>query len=144
MTKTLRTGGPQVSAATPHAPDTDQHGADGEDACCRGLGPGQTCPLHKHRKSSTSRASASSSHHEASAKTAESAETSTPRAARRPCEVRAACNPSNAAPVPVMFEAGIVPAAFVLLHTPTTAAVPDLTTVALLRAERPDSPPPRG
>lgn len=134
-----------IVAADPHAHGADTHGTPAdEDECCKGLGPGQVCPLHKYRKpkaSSQTAAHSDASHHEGSSA---AAKTATSPAAGRRCEMRATCDPSNAAPVPVLFEARIVPTAFVLLHAPTVAIVPDLTVTALVRAERPDSPPPRG
>lgn len=135
-----QTSGPSISAADPHAGHGGQ--ADDEDECCKGLGPGQTCPLHKHRKPTSRKSAAHDSTSQSSAHHDDQA-ASRP-ASTKACALRATCNPSNAAPVPVMFEAGVVPTTFALLHAPTVDIVPDVTMVALLRSDRPDSPPPRG
>jgi hypothetical protein len=102
-------------AASPFAACCDLAApADDETKCCPGLLPGQICPMHHTREGD------------------------------RTCKMRSACGPTDPALFSLSGGLGVLPP-----QTPTVIAfVPGqrlntLIASELLRAERPESPPPR-
>jgi hypothetical protein len=88
--------------------------AEQTPSCCRGLAPGKTCPMHHGDDDD------------------------------RTCKMRSACSGSDAALLTLAGGVGVLPTA----TSSVTAFVPgDVVTAvgasALLRADRPESPPPR-
>ena len=94
-----------------------------DDACCKGMAPGQMCPLHKHRQAPKDTAN----HHEAPSHSA----------------IRSACAPVDPALISFAFGLGILPELVsidvVTVSTPVTA---DRVT-AIQRSRSLDPPPPR-
>jgi hypothetical protein len=103
----------QIASAT-GAPVFAALGLD-EDACCRGLAPGQTCPMHHHSREND-----------------------------RTCKMRSACPRGETAILALAGGVGILPdatdvvTAFVL-GEPVASPRPAPVT----RTTRPESPPPR-
>jgi len=88
--------------------------ADDEEKCCPGLLPGQVCPMH-HTKEG-----------------------------ERTCKMRNACAKSDAALVALAGGIGVLPPATAVVNTfdPGDRLRPTSRS-AILRAYRPESPPPR-
>lgn len=83
--------------------------------CCPGLLPGQVCPMHHTT------------------------------AGKRECKMRSACGPSDAALMALAGSVGVVPSATAAVSAFAAGdAVADLSATAILRRDRPESPPPRG
>jgi hypothetical protein len=90
------------------------HALDATPACCRGLPPGQKCPMHHTGEGD------------------------------RTCKMRSACGGSNAALLTLSGGIGMIPAATsaVTAFDPGER-IAALSVSALPRADRPDAPPPR-
>ena len=99
--------------------------SEDDDACCAGLGPGQTCPLHRHHKPA----------HEPAAPA--------PDARPGECVLRSGCPPEVPGVASLIVEPGIVAATFSVNIPSMPAAVLDLVAAAETRSELPDIPPPR-
>jgi hypothetical protein len=102
-------------AAAPFAlccPDVDA--PDQTPACCRALGPGQTCPMHHGGHGDTT------------------------------CKMRSACGRPDAALLTLAGGIGILPSATtsVTAFDPGAILTP-ITASAVLRSQPPESPPPR-
>jgi hypothetical protein len=95
-----------------------------EDACCQGLAPGQTCPLHGHSKP------------------ADIAQANGPDQADR-CAMRSACAPVDLALLSLAGGPAVLPSdgAFSVMVRSTPFA--ELSSPALSRVVLPESPPPR-
>jgi hypothetical protein len=85
-----------------------------DDICCPGLKPGQICPMHHAREGHGT------------------------------CKMRSGCGPADAGLISLAGVIGLLPAptSFVSAFDPG-AAVDCAVPSALLRAYRPESPPPR-
>src|SRR4051812_47829806 len=101
-------------AAAPFALCCANQAVDETPACCRGLAPGQKCPMHHGDDSHPT------------------------------CKMRNACNQSDAALLTLSGGVGVLPASTIgeiafdpgdLLAAPSDSAAP--------RTDRPESPPPR-
>lgn len=89
--------------------------SDDDTECCAGLMPGQVCPMH-HTK-----------------------------AGERECRMRDVCAPSDAALIALAGGVGVLPSATPVVSSFDVGPVAaDLSATALLRAVRPEAPPPRG
>jgi hypothetical protein len=102
-------------AAAPFALCCDgANAADQPATCCRGLAPGQTCPMHHGGGKDTT------------------------------CKMRSACGHSDAALLTLAGGLGILPSATISVTAfdPGSILRPAVPSTEL-RAERPDSPPPR-
>jgi hypothetical protein len=85
-----------------------------EDACCRGLGPGQTCPMHH------------------------------PRASDRTCKMRSACPRGETAVLALAGGVGVLPVATdVVMAFVVSEPVAAPRAAAITRTTRPEFPPPR-
>lgn len=98
-----------------------------DDACCKGMAPGQMCPMHKHR-SGTGHGSNQQTHGSR---------------AKTDCAMKGTCLPSDAALLSLSTGAGLLPSTFTLQDQPLTSPVPELLIAAQTHVEWPDSPPPR-
>jgi hypothetical protein len=88
--------------------------ADQTPACCRGLAPGQKCPMH---------------HGDASDST---------------CKMRSACSRSDAALLTLTGGLGVLPEPTVgVIAFDPGAAIAAVAVSTVVRSDRPDSPPPR-
>jgi hypothetical protein len=86
-----------------------------ESECCAGLMPGQACPMHHTTKDG-----------------------------KRECKMRNACLPSDTALMALAGSDGIVPPATSAVSAfDLCDVVADLAATAILRADPPESPPPR-
>ena len=88
---------------------------DETPACCRGLGPGETCPMHHgHDGTDTT------------------------------CKMRSACGRSDAALLTLAGGLGVLPSATISV-TPFDpgAILGPISASTVLRSKRPESPPPR-
>jgi hypothetical protein len=87
-----------------------------QDACCRNLAPGQTCPMH-HKKANSN---------------------------DRTCKMRSACQPPDAALVSMSGGIGVLPHATDVVITFAVGQQLDSEFLSTLsRARRSDAPPPR-
>jgi hypothetical protein len=88
--------------------------ADAIPACCRGVGPGQTCPMHHHDDDDAT------------------------------CKMRSVCGPSDAALILLSGGLGVLPRPTISVtgFGPGRILLP-IRSVAILRSDRPESPPPR-
>jgi hypothetical protein len=88
--------------------------ADQTPACCRGLSPGQTCPMHHGGEED------------------------------RTCKMRSACSRSDAALLTLAGGLGVLPTATTTVTAFDPGdVVSALSPSARLRTDRPESPPPR-
>jgi hypothetical protein len=88
--------------------------ADQTPACCRGLAPGQTCPMHHGDKSDST------------------------------CKMRSACSRSDAALLTLTGGLGVLPASTMgVIAFDPGVVIAAVTVSTALRADRPDPPPPR-
>jgi hypothetical protein len=94
-----------------------------DDACCKGMAPGQMCPLHKHRQ-----APKDTVHHdEAPSRSA----------------VRSSCAPVDPALISFAFGLGILPAAVSVDVITVSIPVPASHATVTDRSRSLDPPPPR-
>lgn len=85
-----------------------------QDPCCRGVAPGQTCPMHQTR------------------------------AGDRTCRMRSDCPRADLALISIVSGAGILPGATHLLTTfDAGSSIGERASLAVNRPDRPDAPPPR-
>jgi len=110
--------------------------AEDDDECCKGLAPGQMCPLHKHR--------AHGQHHSSSGHAATAP--ATHDASRDPaCKLRSTCDPLTLAIESLLPGSGLLPhAASVADDLIVRAMTMPSATDAPTRTISPDLPPPRG
>jgi hypothetical protein len=95
------------------APAFDALGID-QDPCCRGVAPGQTCPMHQTR------------------------------AGDRTCKMRSDCPRPDFALISIISGAGILPGATHLVITfEAGTSIGGNPSLAVNRSDRPDAPPPR-
>lgn len=94
-----------------------------DDACCKGMGPGQMCPLHKHRQAPKDTAH----HDEAPSRSA----------------VRSSCAPVDPALLSFAFGLGILPEAVSLDVIAVSISVPADHLTVIPRSRSLDPPPPR-
>ena len=88
--------------------------ASHKTVCCPGLKPGQMCPMHHTREGV------------------------------QICVMLSPCSASDAALLPLVAGAGLLPSAPPVASVVFSAqSIPPVTALAIERAERPDSPPPR-
>ena len=88
--------------------------AEDEDACCPGLLPGQVCPMHHVKEGEPT------------------------------CKMRSVCTGSDASIVELAGGLGAIPASTSVVNTFELGDVPRLAPQpAILRTDRPESPPPR-
>jgi hypothetical protein len=123
---------------------------DEEDACCRGLGPGQICPMHKHRggshgqSASGSAAPGSAAHqgHGHHAMTAAPADA--PQEPASPCAMRSLCDPLELAIESLLTSHGVIPRAVPVTRVIDGALLPAAAPGRLpSRSCPPDLRPPR-
>jgi hypothetical protein len=94
-----------------------------DDACCKGMAPGQMCPLHKHRQ-----APKNTAHHDE---------------APSGCAMRNGCAPVDPAFVSFGFGLGILPEPVSLAVITVSIPVPAGHGTAIRRSRSLDPPPPR-
>jgi len=94
-----------------------------DDACCKGMAPGQMCPLHKHRQASKQIA-----HHDA---------------APSGSAIRSSCAPVDPALIAFAFGLGILPEPISLNVIALSIPVPTEHAAAVHRSRSLDPPPPR-
>jgi hypothetical protein len=94
-----------------------------DDVCCKGMAPGQMCPLHKHRQAPKDTAH----HDEAPSRTA----------------VRSSCAPVDPALISFAFGLGILPEAVSLDVVAVSIPVPASHATVTHRSRSLDPPPPR-
>jgi hypothetical protein len=94
-----------------------------DDACCKGMAPGQMCPLHKHRQAPTNTA-----HHDE---------------APSGGAMRNGCSPVDPAFVSFAFGLGILPEPVSLAVIAVSIPVPAGHGTAIRRSRSLDPPPPR-
>jgi hypothetical protein len=88
--------------------------AEDEEECCPGLLPGQVCPMHHVKKG------------------------------ERTCQMRSVCTDTDATLVALPSGLGVMPAATVSVNTFKLSEPPrPAVRPAILRSDRPESPPPR-
>ncbi len=109
---------PFVSCCVPAS-----HAALDDDACCKGLAPGQMCPLHKHRQ-----APKQTDHHDE---------------APSRCAMRSGCAQVDPALIAFAFGLGILPEPVSLDVIAVSIPVPTGHTTAIHRSGSLDPPPPR-
>jgi hypothetical protein len=100
-----------------------QAAVNDDDACCKGMAPGQMCPLHKHRQAAKDTAH----HDEAPAR----------------CAMRSGCAPVDPALISFGFGLGVLPPAVSLDVIQVSIPVPAGPFAAVHRARSLDPPPPR-
>jgi hypothetical protein len=101
-------------AAAPVAFCCQRVATEDDDICCPGLKPGQTCPMHHTRERD------------------------------RTCKMRNACGRTDAGLVSLAGVVGLLPVPTTVVNAfDLGAAVDCAAPSALLRAFRPESPPPR-
>ena len=101
-------------AAAPVAFCCQRVATEDDDICCPGLKPGQTCPMHHTRHSD------------------------------RTCKMRNACGRADAGLVSLAGVVGLLPPPTIVVSAfDLGGAVDCAAPSALLRAYRPESPPPR-
>ena len=106
-----------------------------DDECCKGLAPGQMCPLHKHR--------AHAQHHSQSGHASAS---SAPRHDSRDdaCRLRSTCDPIDLAIESALSGSGLLPQVTSIADDLIVREVPMLAVVqAPTRTIAPALPPPR-
>lgn len=92
----------------------DPPSANHEHTCCPGIAPGQICPMHHTREG------------------------------LRTCTMSGTCRAGDLALMSLMFALGVpVPAANAVRLVTTTDLVPLTAAARIVRAELPESPPPR-
>jgi hypothetical protein len=94
-----------------------------DDACCKGLAPGQMCPLHKHRQ-----APRNTAHHDE---------------APAGCALRNGCAPVDPALISFGFGHGILPEPVSLDVIAVSIPVPAGHAAVIYRTRSLDPPPPR-
>lgn len=99
--------------------------ASADDACCQGLAPGQTCPLHGH--------------------TAPAASTSGTSDSKAPadCTMRSACGPTDLALLSIASGVAVLPTVNAVAVLTISTPVASIDALASSRVELPESPPPR-
>jgi len=101
---------------------TSQDGED-EDDCCKGMAPGQICPLHKHRHAP--RPDPHSDH-------------SSSR-----CALTSGCTTPDPALLSLSFGIGVIPVPVSLVVTSVSNPVPAFVAHIVTRSHSLDPPPPR-
>jgi hypothetical protein len=108
--------------------------AEDEDACCKGLAPGQMCPMHKHR--------AHSHHSQAGSVAASSSSSDASR--NDACRLRSTCDPLDLAIESLLPGSGLLPQMASVADDLTVRSISThLVTQPLTRTIAPDLPPPR-
>ncbi len=113
-----------------------------DDACCRGLAPGQMCPLHKHRAgqhhtNGADVASSASTHHASGADHAGSP------GAPGGCVMRNGCDTQPAGLESLSFGLGVLPSADAVIERTQGSAIVCAPSSFTIRSLFPDLPPPR-
>jgi hypothetical protein len=111
-----------VSPFIPCCAVTSQAAVDDDD-CCKGMAPGQMCPLHRHRQ-----APKDDAHHDQ---------------APSDCAMRSGCGQETPALSALGFGLGIVPEAISLDVIPVSISEQASHSGVLSRASSLDPPPPR-
>jgi hypothetical protein len=94
-----------------------------DDACCKGMAPGQMCPLHKHRQPPKDK-----THHDGNPSR---------------CALRSACAPVDPALIAFAFGLGILPEPTSLNVIAASIPVQTGHANAIKRSRSLDPPPPR-
>jgi hypothetical protein len=102
---------------------TASQAAVDDDVCCKGMAPGQMCPLHKHRQ-----APKDSAHHDD---------------APAGYAMRSGCAPVDPSLISLAFGLGILPPPVSLDVIPVSISVPSGRVAAVHQARALDPPPPR-
>jgi hypothetical protein len=119
--------------------------SEDDDACCRGLGPGQICPMHKHR----GHGSKPGGHGDHGASHAGQHGASTPQnlpsqPASDHCNMRSTCDPLTLAIESLISTPGLLPRVATIADASTaTSLVTDALSSVPARTIAPDLPPPR-
>lgn len=98
-----------------------------EDECCKGMAPGQMCPLHKHRQHQSQNGNGSSSHQQPADR----------------CALRDTCAPGQQSLMTFGFGFAVLPAPVSLNVTFVPAAVPAFQGIPASQFRSLDLPPPR-
>lgn len=93
-----------------------------EDECCKGLGPGQICPMHHHTKPAKGHAKQSSD--------------------ARGCVLKSACKAPDIALMSILG-CGVLPQATAMSIAPSSSPVSEMCVTFITHTQLPDKPPPR-